>query len=366
MSDIIRKQFDITRKGDEIIVNTGAFDREHDRVLPSGAKLDNYLRNPIMLWGHNYHEPGFVIGTAKDIRSDGRKIIVRPDLREPASDNDPMHIIRALWDAGIIRTASIGFLPLAEPKRNEKGGYDYEEWELLEISLVPVPANQEALRLAVKGLGDNDQGTGMVTMTIDEFGDGEVKVDWEYWQSNDLASSLADDIAKILLPQLEARLMEIIGRGVIPYKRHPLAPEDTPWDGPAEVRKADVDDLRIMCAWFDSSNPDVKASYKLPHHRADDHYTVWSGVRAAMAALLGARGGVNIPDADRRGVYNHLARHYRDFDKEPPEFRDYSPDELKQMFPDFYDRPDDAEKAFERMAAMIDQLFQQLKEMANE
>jgi len=55
-----------------------------------------------------------------------------------------------------------------------------------------------------------------------------------------------------------------------------------------------------------------------------------------MAALLGARGGVNIPDADRKGVYNHLAKHYKQFDKEVPEFREYTETELKAMFPELY------------------------------
>ena len=51
-----------------------------------------------------------------------------------------------------------------------------------------------------------------------------------------------------------------------------------------------------------------------------------------MAALFGARGGVAIPDADRRGCYSHLSKHYKQFDKEPPEFREYTGEELKEMF----------------------------------
>jgi hypothetical protein len=84
-----------------------------------------------------------------------------------------------------------------------------------------------------------------------------------------------------------------------------------------------------MCAWYDSDNPDVKSSYKLPHHHASgNHAVVWRGVAAAMAALLGARGGVDIPDSDKEGVYNHLAKHYKDFDKEPPEFhKEYKDDD---------------------------------------
>ena len=60
--------------------------------------------------------------------------------------------------------------------------------------------------------------------------------------------------------------------------------------------------------------------------------TVWRGVAAAMAALKGARGGVDISSADRRGVYNHLARHYREFDEEPPEFdRIYEDYEFREL-----------------------------------
>lgn len=108
---------------------------------------------------------------------------------------------------------------------------------------------------------------------------------------------------------------------VVPFKSWPLAPESATWDAAAEIRKADVDDLRVMATWFDSETADTKAAYKLPHHRAADKYTVWAGVSAAMGALLGARGGVDIPQSDRRRVYSHLARHYREFDKEPPDLR---------------------------------------------
>jgi hypothetical protein len=39
---------------------------------------------------------------------------------------------------------------------NEVGGKDFVEWELLEISIVPIPANQNALRLAVKALDESE------------------------------------------------------------------------------------------------------------------------------------------------------------------------------------------------------------------
>jgi hypothetical protein len=40
-----------------------------------------------------------------------------------------------------------------------------------------------------------------------------------------------------------------------------------------------------------------------------------------MAILNGGRGGTILRGEDRKAVYNHLARHYRDFGKKPPELK---------------------------------------------
>lgn len=147
----ITKTYDITKADGWIVASTPAVDRDRDRVMPLGGDLSNYEKNPIMVFGHNYHEPWAVIGKAGEIQADGGSIRIKPELRQPANESDPMHIIRALWDQGLLRAASIGFNPI-ESRENEFGGRDFTRWELLEISLVPVPANQEAIRMAVKAL----------------------------------------------------------------------------------------------------------------------------------------------------------------------------------------------------------------------
>jgi hypothetical protein len=130
---------------------------------------------------------------------------------------------------------------------------------------------------------------------------------------------------------LQKAIKATTSKTVIPFKHYALDDVDTAWDGPAERRDADIADLKVMSTWFDSESPDTKSSYKLPHHRADGHNTVWRGTAAAMVALLGGRGGVDIPDGDRRSVYNHLKRHYTEFDKPVPEFKHYTATDLKGM-----------------------------------
>lgn len=164
----VTKTFSVTKALDnggnagQITITTPALDRDHDRVIPAGILMDNYMQNPVVQWGHNYHDPWATIGKATRLEVGADSIVASFEFREPASEGDPMHIIRSLWTGGFINAASIGFYP-TKAKPNESGGMDFEEWELLEFSLVPVPANQEALRLAVKSLTqdlpDSDAGT---------------------------------------------------------------------------------------------------------------------------------------------------------------------------------------------------------------
>ena len=147
--------------------------------------------------------------------------------------------------------------------------------------------------------------------------------------------------------------MEVLKR-VVPFEATPKAPEDRSWDARRAVNSlrkwassdgsGDPDKINWKkyargFAWYDTNAADTLGAYKLPHHEVINGQlmVVWRGVAAAMAALLGARGGVQVPESDRRGIYNHLANHYKQFDKEPPEFKEYTEDELKELFPEVYE-----------------------------
>ena len=162
---MLHKTFEIKAAEDgRMIASTPDVDRDKDRVIATGARLDNFLKNPVLMYGHNYRDPWALIGKAADLQVDAGGINFQPELREPANDSDPMTVIRALWDQKLLRAASIGFNP-TKWMENEVGGRDFIEWELLEISIVPIPANQNALRLAAKAI-DGGSEDPITTFTV--------------------------------------------------------------------------------------------------------------------------------------------------------------------------------------------------------
>lgn len=98
------------------------------------------------------------------------------------------------------------------------------------------------------------------------------------------------------------------------------------WDGVAVVDaipdNATVSDLRSVYAWVDSTgDPEAKTNYRFPHHHGVGGPANIRALVAGIAVLNGARGDTTIPETDRKAVYEHLASHLREADREPPELR---------------------------------------------
>ena len=110
----------------------------------------------------------------------------------------------------------------------------------------------------------------------------------------------------------------------------PTAPRDRDWswnasdDVDALLEHGGWDAVATAHAWYDGDTennpPQKKTAYKLPHHDLVDGElrVVWAGVNRAMNALAGGRGGTDLPEDEIDAVYAHLARHYEEFDEEPP------------------------------------------------
>lgn len=173
------------RGGDPMItITTAARDRDGDEVVPEGAELTAYLRNPVVLFGHDYRS--LPVGTTTGLD-------VVPGVGIRASwrwlDDDAFAArVRNAWDKGALRAASIGFIPVAsEP--NGRGGRKFTKWEFIEWSLVAVPANAEAVR-TLKSLGLCGGDEPILELVDDDTPMVEV-IDWTLADSRALRARMA-------------------------------------------------------------------------------------------------------------------------------------------------------------------------------
>jgi HK97 family phage prohead protease len=130
----------------EMTVSTAGVDRDGDRVLPEGMDCASFLANPVLLWAHDYKS--LPIGTVRSLTAN-KGIGVKARFKFLDGDDFAARVKNA-WEQGAVRAASIGFKP--KTWDTTETGYDITGWELLEVSLCPVPANADAVR-ALKSLG---------------------------------------------------------------------------------------------------------------------------------------------------------------------------------------------------------------------
>lgn len=242
-----------------VVASDPTLDRTKDTMSPAGCVLDNYRENNVVLASHDPTQP---IGNAN--------VVIRNNRVEALIDFAPAGVSAkadeycGLAKAGVLRAVSVGFDPI-ESQPNKSGGFDYLKWELMELSLVAVPANPAA-RIIARSFAP----------------EGEKAVDWKVGASRNL----------------------------------PIGGDDA-WDGAAAKAsifdKAGFDGDSPDTAFarkgflaYDASAPALKGSYKLPFAKmVGGRLTAMpSGVRAAASRLP----GTDIPDATRgkaRAVIDH-------------------------------------------------------------
>ncbi len=143
------------RDGLDFVLSDETLDRYGDIIVAKGWDLRNFKKNPIALFGHS---GDFPIGNWSNVRVEGGKLIGTLVLAAKGTSARIDELI-SLVEQGILRAVTVGFRPLAaEPIDKEKpyGGQRYTKQELLETSLVSVPANPAAIALA-KSLHVSDE-----------------------------------------------------------------------------------------------------------------------------------------------------------------------------------------------------------------
>lgn len=126
------------------IASTVTPDRMLDVVEPDGAE---YVLPVPLLMGHDHDAP---IGNVTAIRGTGTGLTIKAQLA-PAGVSERIDEAWRMVKSGVLRGLSIGFRPLeSEPLKT--GGRRFKRWELMELSVVAVPANREASITEIKAL----------------------------------------------------------------------------------------------------------------------------------------------------------------------------------------------------------------------
>lgn len=148
-----------TRTIKNVVVSTGAMNRNGWKVNSTSVDLTNYNKNPVLLWNHEdtnwsrHTDPDVVIGTAA-AHVEGDKIVA--DLTfEDAHINPLAEKVYRKMLAKTIRATSIGlkrYESHLEPK--PEGGLDLviDKAELLEISVTIIPANADAVKASIAAI----------------------------------------------------------------------------------------------------------------------------------------------------------------------------------------------------------------------
>lgn len=156
-------------------INTLAMDRDMEVVLPDGAVLDHYAKNPTVLLSHDYwgsNTGGISLGRNAWVKKDKKGLIAKTIYNQ--SSEDAMRVYESR-KAGFPMMESIGFIPLEWIGRSDSEyvkvynswakaykrayGVDHDEsmgtpryfitrWLLLEYSDVLVGSNPDALEIA--------------------------------------------------------------------------------------------------------------------------------------------------------------------------------------------------------------------------
>lgn len=150
------------------VISTAAIDRGNRVVDVGGWKLSKFRDNPVVMANHDYSIEN-VIGRAYETRVEGDSLVSTTEFAKEGLGNVAFRMIQS----GLIRSWSVGWIGLkshdlgsndecpvcqsAEVQQLKKGkkyfyGTHYTQQELLEYSLVAIPANPEAV-MGLKAAG---------------------------------------------------------------------------------------------------------------------------------------------------------------------------------------------------------------------
>jgi hypothetical protein len=303
-------------------MSVSSIDRHQESVDPSAFDLNQFRKN-MQLW----------IDHKKWLRSDGNDVpigvvdTIDPvvvergeggDLNVVSLDTDEVLGVvnseeflvnsgdRGIWISASVqeedvidmiedgRYKSFSWQGIAE--QNPRTG-EITKVDLMEVSVVSIPANPKASFVIAKSLSP--------------LGSGEAFDVSQFTIANDGTIS-------------ELSILNDTEKGAIGV--HNTGTSTKAWNADEHKKRLKEDQVatyyKHMYTWFDSDkDTKVKGTYKFPHHEVSKSGTIGdanlAACNATIANLNGARTPADIPAEDREGVYRHVASHLKSAGKDP-------------------------------------------------
>ena len=304
---VVEKGSDDTMR---IIASTEAIDRDGEIIKLSGWDLKAFKSNPVFLWAHNHRD--LPLGKFLSITNSKANKRLEGVIKWASEEANPFaKFVKAQFEEGLMNNFSVGFIP---KERDVNEPNIITKAELLEVSAVPVPSNPGAMALlTAKGFGDKKD-----LITFDPT-DMRKYVNADKYNPTQLADFINEKWG--------------VFKTVVPFKSYKLLDKGSDWNiknvganlkawATGDEDRINFADYRKAFAWVNENKAESIASYKFAHHDYQNELvTNWRGLTLAMANLLG-EDGVDIPEVERKRVYDHLAKHYREFKEEAPKFKE--------------------------------------------
>jgi len=137
------------------VISTAKLDRSNRIVEPAGWSLANFRANNVVFADHEYGIER-AIGNGYDVKIDGDALVATTEFAEEGLGNVAFRLVQA----GVIKAWSVGWIGqkahalgeedgcaacAAALKKKVSYGMHYTQQELLEYSLVAIPANPDAV-----------------------------------------------------------------------------------------------------------------------------------------------------------------------------------------------------------------------------
>jgi HK97 family phage prohead protease len=136
------------------IISTDAIDRDNEVVSPKGMKKKSFNGNPVVMVNHDYQT--LPVGKALWVKAEANRVLAKYTITDKTQLGRDVF---ALIQDGVLSAHSIGFVSNYSSKPTTKEVNErpdlkgakliHRDWNLLEFSVVGIPANPEALTLSV-------------------------------------------------------------------------------------------------------------------------------------------------------------------------------------------------------------------------